>query len=149
MNAMRSVLVGAFLGVAAIVAQAQVYKHVDEKGRVTYSSSPMPGGRKLDLPPATTIQLPKPQPQDQGNAQPVEQLRQRLAAEEKKLEQARQALQEGEAMPEVFRTRSGGTGRNVVKYEEKIKQLQENVEQQQKSVDAVRQELDSATGSGR
>lgn len=147
---MRFVLVGIFLGIAALVAHAQVYKHVDERGRVTYSNSPMPGGKKLDLPPTTTIQMPKPQPQPEArereSAQRAEELRQRLAAEEQKLEQARQALREGEATPEVFRTPSGGIGRNVVKYEEKIKALQESVERQQKTVDALKQELESAPG---
>lgn len=147
---MRSVLVGIFLGVAALVAHAQVYKHVDERGRVTYSNSPMPGGKKLDLPPTTTVQMPKPppppSPQDQEAARRVEELRERLVAEEQKLEQARQALREGEEKPEVFRTPSGGIGRNVVKYEEKIKALQESVERQQKTVDALKQELESAPG---
>lgn len=145
---MRSVLVGVLLGIATLVAQAQVYKHVDEKGRVTYSNSPIPGGKKLDLPPTNTVQMPQPQPepQERESARRVEELNQRLAAEEQKLEQARQALREGEATPEVFRTPSGGIGRNVVKYEEKIKALQESVERQQKTVDALKQELESAPG---
>ena len=36
-------------------AQSEIYKHVDEQGRVTYSNVPMKGGTKLNLEPLTTM----------------------------------------------------------------------------------------------
>lgn len=36
-------------------AHAEIYKHVDEQGRVTYSNVPMKGATKLNLEPLNTV----------------------------------------------------------------------------------------------
>ena len=47
----------AFLSVPA--AQAEIYKHIDPQGRVTYSNVPMKGATKLNLDPLTTVPAPR------------------------------------------------------------------------------------------
>ena len=42
-------------------AQAEVYRHVDQYGNVTFSDEPMDGGETVDVKPVTTITLPKPE----------------------------------------------------------------------------------------
>jgi chromosome segregation ATPase len=69
------------------------------------------------------------------------QLEQKLADAGKQLEQARQALKDGENAPETFRNARGGISRNVAAYEEKIKKLQESVAQHERAVEALRQQL--------
>ena len=50
------------LACAPLSAQ-QIYKYVDKQGKVTYSSEPIKGGKRVDLPPISTITLPKtPEP---------------------------------------------------------------------------------------
>lgn len=40
---------------SSAAAQATIYKHVDDSGRITYSNKPMKGGVVVDLEPLTTI----------------------------------------------------------------------------------------------
>ncbi|NWO04406.1 MAG: DUF4124 domain-containing protein [Alteromonadaceae bacterium] len=42
-------------------ANAEVYRHVDQYGNVTFSDEPMDGGETVDVKPVTTITLPKPE----------------------------------------------------------------------------------------
>ena len=58
---MLSALSAALLLVPSANAE-DVYKHIDEQGRVTYSNKPIKGGKKVDLPPLTTLPTPKPPP---------------------------------------------------------------------------------------
>ena len=68
-------------------------------------------------------------------------LQNELAAEEKLLGEARQKLQEAEANPEVLHGQDGKTYRNVAKYEEKIKPLQDEADLHQRNIEALRTEL--------
>ncbi|MGM0954057.1 MAG: DUF4124 domain-containing protein [Pseudomonadota bacterium] len=47
--------------VLATTAQAEVYRHVDQHGNVTYSDEPIDGGETVEVKPVTTITLPKPE----------------------------------------------------------------------------------------
>ncbi len=50
-------------GIAACTANAvhaEIYKHVDTEGRVTYSNVPMKGAVKLNLEPLTTVPASRP-----------------------------------------------------------------------------------------
>lgn len=58
--AQATVLVTCFL-LLATTAQAEVYRHVDQYGNVTFSDEPMDGGETVDVKPVTTITLPKPE----------------------------------------------------------------------------------------
>ncbi len=134
-----------------VLAQADIYKAVDEDGHVTYSSSPIKGGKKIILEPLPTMVPPGKArtPADFPKVDAAKQkerdetrrkiLEDELAAEEKLLQEAQQNL--NEASPEVFSGPGGKTYRNVAKYEEKTKQLSEEVELHQKNIEALKTEL--------
>jgi hypothetical protein len=134
------------------LVQAEIYKAVDENGHVTYSSTPIKGGKKINLEPLPTMDAPSrssPEnfPRVDGETQKNRDdtrymiLQNELSEEERMLAQARQNLQEGEANPEVFRGKDGRTYRNVAKYNEKVKTLSDQVELHQKNVDALKTEI--------
>ena len=109
----------------------QIYKHVDAQGKVTYSSEPIKGGKKVDLPPLTTITLPKPpepkaepkvdtkvdsktapKPAAEADiAQRVKQLQESISQEEKALELAKLKAKEGD-VPEFTHTSKTVIGKN-------------------------------------
>ncbi len=135
-----------------LLAHADIYKYVDKDGHVTYSSTPIKGGKKITLEPLPTMQPPRmATPGDFPKVDSATQksrddarrkiLQDELDAEEKLLEEARQKLKEGEETPEVYRGKDGKTYRNVAKYEEKIKALQEQVDLHSQNVEALKTEL--------
>ena len=109
----------------------QIYKHIDAQGKVTYSSEPIKGGKKVDLPPLTTITLPKPpepkaEPKvdtkvdsktapkpaaEADKAQRVKQLQESISQEEKALELAKLKAKEGD-VPEFTHTSKTVIGKN-------------------------------------
>jgi hypothetical protein len=138
----------------AISANADIYKRVDDEGRVTYSSVPIKGGKKLHLEPLPTM-APPPKPSKASedfprvNTETQERrddtrrkiLEDELATEQKALEDARLKLKEGQENPEVYKGADGKTYRNVPKYEEKVSALQEEVNAHEKNVKALQTEL--------
>ncbi len=52
---MKSILLIALFGLAALAAHAEIYKSVDASGRVTYSNIPTKGAKKLSITPLTTV----------------------------------------------------------------------------------------------
>lgn len=134
-----------------VTAYAQpIYKGVDEKGNVIYSNTPIKGGKKVELAPISTVPAtPSSMPSREKSGGPSDTDRQnrrkaledQLAEAQKQLDKARQDLSEGEASPETFRTQSGGIGRNVAAYEEKIKKLQQEVDRRAAVVESLKQEL--------
>lgn len=137
-------------------AQAEIYKHVDAEGHVTYSSTPMKGSKRLDLEPLPTVQpparvrtqaspssFPKVDNSTQRNRDDARRkiLSDELDTEEKLLAEARKNLKEGEESPEVFKGQDGKTYRNVAKYEEKLKTLQEQVTLHEKNIESLKSEL--------
>ncbi|MBI5891618.1 MAG: DUF4124 domain-containing protein [Nitrosomonadales bacterium] len=138
----------------AFGAYADIYKRVDEDGHVTYSSTPIKGAKKLHLEPLPTM-APPPKPsrasEDFPRVNSETQTRRddtrrkiledELATEQKALDEARLKLKEGRENPEVYKTQSGETFRNVPKYEEKVNALQEEVTAHEKNVEALKTEL--------
>ncbi len=135
-------------------AQADIYKRVDEEGHVTYSSTPLKGGKKLHLEPLPTMAppakargssegFPRVDSETQSRRDDTRRkiLEDELATERKALEDARTKLQEAQDTPEVYKTPSGQTFRNVAKYEENVKAAQEEVRAHEKNVDALQKEL--------
>jgi hypothetical protein len=139
------------LCVSPFLAQAEIYKAVDADGHVTYSSSPIKGGKKLNLEPLPTMKPTSPSssgfPKVDGETQRGRDdtrrkiLQDELDAEQKLFESANQALTEAESNPEVFKGQDGRTYRNVAKYDEKIKPLQEQVDLHKKNIEALKSEL--------
>jgi hypothetical protein len=143
----------AVLCICPMLAHADIYKSVDENGHVTYSSTPLKGGKRIYLQPLSTM-VPPANVQSPNNFPRVDSETQRgrddtrrkilqdeLSSEEKLLATAQQNLRDGEANPEVFKGADGRTYRNVAKYNEKIKQLSDQVDLHQQNVDALKIEL--------
>jgi Domain of unknown function (DUF4124) len=143
----------AVLCACPMLVHADIYKGVDENGHVTYSSSPIKGGKKLYLEPLPTmvppanVQAPADFPSVDNETQKKRDdtrrkiLQDELNTEQKLLDEATQNLQEGESNPEVFKGQDGRTYRNVAKYDEKVKALQEQVDSHKNNVDALKTEL--------
>lgn len=150
---------GCLLGILCLspaLAQAEIYKSVDADGHVTYSSTPIKGGKKIILEPLPTMVPPtrarsaaSPEgfPKVDGTTQKGRDdtrrkiLQDELGSEQKLLEESMQRLKEGEANPEVYKGQGGKTYRNVAKYEEKIKILNEQVDLHQRNIEALKTEL--------
>ena len=122
---MRAVL-AAMLMLAVVHAKAEIYKSVDEDGRVTYSNVPSKGAQKLNLEPLNTVPSSKPSTQPPRNFPKVDAetqksrdnvrgqiLENELAQEMTQLEEAKKALAEGEA------TRLGSE-RNYQRYLDRV-----------------------------
>jgi hypothetical protein len=140
----------AVLCVCPMLAQAEIYKAVDENGHVTYSSTPLKGDKKLILEPLPTMmpqQVPTDFPRVDNETQRGRDdtrrkiLQDELNAEQKLFDEATQNLKEGESNPEVFKGGDGRTYRNVAKYEDKIKPLQEQVDLHKNNIEALQTEL--------
>lgn len=155
-------------GFIATAVHAEIYKHVDADGRITYSNVKIKNAKKLDLEPADTNfgNTPKPanknsdgaksstpsdfpkvdsNTQNQRDAKRKDILKSELASEKQALERAKQAYTEGESNPEVYQVKnangSTSTFRNVPKYQEKMKALQAEVDAHQRNIDLLTKEL--------
>lgn len=137
----------------ALDARGEIYKHIDEEGRVTYSNIPMKGAKKLNLDPlpAAPANTPKPKssapspaefpkvdPSTQKKRDDMRQkiLEDELSNEEKLLAEARQTLAEAEA------TQAGRDPRTLPgKFVERLRQLKDNVTLHQKNIQALKVEI--------
>lgn len=151
----------AFMFTASV--HAAIYKHVDANGRITYSNVKIKGAKKINLEPADTSfgtkrnqesrqptkrrATPKNFPNVDANTQKNRDssrkqiLLSELESEKQALIQAKQAYNEGKANPETFKTANGGIGRNVAKYQEKMKRLQANVDAHQRNIELLQKEI--------
>jgi len=139
------------------IAQAEIYKHVDKDGRVTYSSEPVKGARKLQLEPLNTVPAPKvnskPSESSAGFARVDRETQNRrddrrrniledeLASEQTALEAAREKLKMAQDTPEVYRTESGQVFRNVAKHDENVRLAEEVVKTHEDNIKALQTEL--------
>ena len=127
---------------------------MDEEGHVTYSSTPIKGGKKLHLEPLPTMLppqqkgrntegFPRVDSQTQSRRDDARRkiLEDELATEQKALEEARRKLQDAQDTPEVYKGANGQTFRNVAKYEENVSAAQEEVRNHEKNVEALKTEL--------
>jgi outer membrane protein TolC len=150
-----------------LVSQAEIYKHVDADGRVTYSNVKIKGAKKIYLEPADTSfgtntnketaspaskkttpkNFPKVDTETQKNRDNSRKqiLLSELESERKALESAKKAYDEGASKPEVYRKKnadgSSSTFRNVAKYQEKLKKLQANVDTHQRNIELLEKEI--------
>lgn len=112
-------------------ANAEIYKHIDAEGRVTYSNVPLKGSTKLNLDPssqgggsgktssqarATPPNFPRVDPNTQKQRDQTRKsiLESELETERKALEAAKAAYAEGEKNPEVFQNIVGPDGKPVL-----------------------------------
>ena len=160
----RAGLGGVLLLGFSLIGQAEMYKNVDEQGRVSYSNVPSKGAKKIELEPLSvvpSVKLKAVAPQDVERAASAKavnkdaearrkQAQDALAKEKLMLIEAKQALKDGEDNPEVFKTTIIGkdgkpqvvTRRAVARYEEKVKNLQEAVTLHEKNIEALKKELE-------
>ncbi len=147
-----------------LTSHAAIYKHVDENGRVTYSNVKIKGGKKINIEPADTSfgttgnakpsrapsetkSSPKSFPKVDANTQKNRDnsrkqiLTSELESERKALAAAKKAHADGAKNPETFKTANGGIGRNVAKYQEKMKALQADVDLHQRNVELLEKEI--------
>lgn len=157
----------------SFAAQAAIYKHVDANGNVTYSNVKIKGGKKLALEPADTSfgtknndsdEMPRSKgatskatpsnfpkvdadTQKQRDNSRKEILLSELQSERIALEDAKIAYDEGKSNPEVFRRKNADgtsrTFRNVPKFQEKMKRLQETVDAHQRNIELLEKEIAS------
>ncbi len=136
----------------AAYAHADVYKHVDADGNVTYSNKPIKGGRKLELEPLHTVKIDgggtsdyervKRTTQRDRDASRRKILEDELAAEEKLLADARQNLQDVQDKPHVSQS-DGNAFRDASGQQEDLRNAQEQVDLHERNVNALKQELSS------
>ncbi|MGH8750221.1 MAG: DUF4124 domain-containing protein [Burkholderiales bacterium] len=143
---MRVVLaIALLLGWTPVVAD--IYKKVDEDGRVTYSNIPSKGAQKLNLEPLTTVPGYKPsgatpgafprvdaETQKSRDGQRRQILESELEQENKQLEEAKKALAEAEAV-------RLGSERNYQRYLDRVQPFKDTVAVHEKNVEALQQEL--------
>lgn len=143
-------------------ALAQIYKHIDANGKVTYSNIPSKGAIKLDIEPAQPLsnnasspdrpsRAKTPTPADfprvdrgtqvQRDDKRKQILQGELEIEKKALKEANEAYADGKSKPEVYRGANGRTFRNVAKYNEKMQRLQADVDLHKGNVELLQKEL--------
>jgi hypothetical protein len=159
-------LMAIFLVMLSSQASAQIYKSVDTDGRVTYSNIKTKGASRLeqylDANDYVNDEAKKPQnsisnkrrttpenfprvdkeQQSQRDGKRRDILNKELDAEIAALEQAKKAYIAGESKPEAFKAANGQTFRNVAKFDEKMKGLQEDVDSHQNNIMLLQEELD-------
>ena len=132
--------------VNAAPASAEIYKYVDENGRITYTNIPKKGAKKLDLDPISAAKtrnstgpadFPKVDGQTQKKRDDLRKqiLQEELSGEEKSLAEAQKSLNEGE------KTRLADEANNPQKYLDRIKKLKSNVSLHEKNIAALKKEL--------
>ena len=127
----------AMLCLSPVLAQAEIYKAIDADGHVTYSSSPIKGGKKIVLEPLPTAPAARARatPQDFPRVDGATQrgrddtrrkiLQDELSTESGLLEESRKNLKAAEAARD----------------KEKLGALAEQVDLHQKNIDALKTEL--------
>lgn len=135
------------------LAHADIYKHVDKDGHVTYSSEPSKGAEKLQLGPLNTAPPTQKNETSEGFSRVDEATQKRrddqrrriledeLASEQSALETAREKLKLAQDTPMVYRTPGGQTLRNVAQYEENVRLAQEAVKTHEDNIKALQAEL--------
>ena len=147
---------------ASSAAHAEIYKRVDKEGRVTYSSEPIKGAKKLKLEPLPTVPPPRAVANER-NRESAESafprvdkatqkrrddkrlriLEDEMASERQALEEARTQLKVAEDTPQVYTAGDGKTYRNMAKYEESVQAAQENVRMHENNLRAIQTEIDN------
>lgn len=139
-----------------VLAHAELYKAVDADGHVTYSSSPLKGGKKIYLDPLPTMaplakaRSPSDFPRVDGETQKGRDdtrrriLQDELAAEQKLLDEAKQNQARAESENRGYFVRNGKTVLNEARAQEyaaEVSKQNDAVSLHQKNIDALNTEL--------
>jgi len=129
---MKSILLIALFGLAALAAHAEIYKSVDASGHVTYSNIPTRGAKKLSITPLTTVPPSSvsdagfrvdSQTQKMRDGMRHKILNEELKAEKDRLEASRKAFAD-----------AGGD-------EAKAKESRDDVKLHEKNIEALKKEI--------
>lgn len=133
-----------------LLAHADIYKRIEPDGTVTYSNTPLKGGKKVDLQPLTTTPAYKA---DQSEIQQVNKMQQKnrddlrrkilqgeLEDEQKQLDEAKQNLKDIQDNPRHAYSQ-GHSFINQAAQDEAVKAAQDQVTQHENNVKAIQQEL--------
>lgn len=154
----------------ASVAHAEIYKRVDDDGRITYSNVATDNAVKLKIGKAAPKKAPvsaQPSAKKQKIRQPKYSYRSQISqsaqskrdetrreilldeldAEKKALIEAQKAYKAGEANPEVYRRRNAdgsyATFRNVPKFRAKMKTLKDTLTMHTRNVELLEKEIEA------
>lgn len=142
------------LALAALPAQAEIFKCTDAAGHVTYSNVSSKGCVRMNLDPISTMPAAKPAPraptpagfprveESTQKARDTDRrkiLEQELAAEQKQLEEAKKKLTEAEEPQPTDRNAGGGI--NQAKLDERVKPLRDQVQLHERNLEAIRKEI--------
>lgn len=137
-------------------AHAEIYKCVEDGGRITYSNAQGKDCTRLNVGPANTVPAPKPAARSASpggfprvdpslqRARDDERRRildQELATEESGLEEARKALAEQEALVLPEERNLGGRGINGVKVAQRVQPFRDKVALHERNIEALRKEI--------
>jgi len=140
------VWLSAMLALAAFPAAAEIYKFVDENGRVTYTNIPKKGATRLDIggdagprnranPGPSNFPRVDSQTQKKRDDMRRQILEDELASEQKALAEAQKALKDGEG------ARLPDEANNYQKYLDRVKKLRDSVALHEKNIAALKKEL--------
>ncbi len=134
-----------FIAIASFswLAQAGVYKHIDEHGNVTYSNIPFNNAKKIDLPPIVVVpSVNSEEIEDRITKrresirleEEREQLQKKIAEEEKRLNEVKNEYKDG--VPDRL-----GSERNYQRYLDRVERLREEINVREKNLTMLRNEL--------
>lgn len=130
------------------MAQAGVYKHIDERGNVTYSNIPSSNSKKIDLPPIVVIPSTDSGDIDdriikrRENArieEQREQMQSKISEEENRLNEVKSEYKDG--IPDRL-----GSERNYQRYLNRVERLREEISVREKNLNMLRNELEKLPG---
>ena len=141
-----------FLFIALILfsclAQAGMYKHIDERGNVTYSNIPSSNSKKIDLPPIVVVPSTDSGDIDdriikrRENArieEQREQMQSKISEEENRLNEVKSEYKDG--IPDRL-----GSERNYQRYLNRVERLREEISVREKNLNMLRNELEKLPG---
>ncbi len=125
------------------LSQADIYKHTDKHGNVTYSNVPSNNAKKIDLPPIVVVpsvnsgeiedRIAKRRESIKLEEQ-REQLQSKISEQEKHLNEVKDEYKEG--IPDRL-----GSERNYQRYLDRVEQLKEEINVREKNLDMLKNEL--------
>ena len=139
----------ALFGISCI-AQSQVYKHVDEDGKTSYSNAPLKDAKKLDLPPLTVIPAIKLKakirtpglPDTADNEARRVAIEEKIGEEVKLLEEIKKEYNNGE--PDRL-----GSERNYQRYLDRVQRLKDEITFHEENIRVLRLEFQGLGNSSR
>lgn len=122
---------------------AGIYKHVDEKGNVTYSNIPSNNAKQLNLPPIAVVP-----PVDSGDVEDriarrresmkleeqKEKLQSKISEEEKRLSEVKNEYKDGN--PDRL-----GSERNYQRYLDRVERLRSEIDNRENNLKVLKKEL--------